>query len=71
MSHRVSDDSTKDNAAGHADGNSTGAGDKASCGKRDKDSEHRESEKGGDMMRNRVGRGRKGFSINKLPSFCT
>lgn len=70
MFYRVFDDFIKDNVVGYVDGNSIGVGDKASCGKRDKDSEYRESEKGGDMMRNRVGRGRKGFLINKFFFFC-
>lgn len=59
MPHRVSNDSTEDNPAGHANGNSAGSGEKEkeSCGERDEDNEHREGPEGGDLVMNGVGEG--------------
>ena len=55
----MSNDSTEDNPAGHANGNSAGSREKEkeSCGERDKDNEHREGPEGGDMVMNGVGEG--------------
>lgn len=70
VSHGVSDDPAEDGPAGHADGDSAGAGEGRRCGARDKDNGHRESGAGRDMLATGVGRaGKDGPQITLFPSY--